>query len=74
MTMTDIEVVESFNNAWRAMCRQYRENPNLETQTALNMLGKIIGMVDSEVKKSHINRQITIDEWLSMLDGGEEGR
>ena len=66
--MTDIEVVKSFNNAWRAMCRQYRENPNQETQTALNMLGKIISMVDSEVKKSHVNRQITIYEWLSMLD------
>lgn len=69
MTMTDIEVVESFNNAWRAMCRQYRKNPCGGIQTALNMLGRIIGKVDSEVKKSHINRQITIDEWLSMLDG-----
>ena len=67
--MTDIEVVESFNNAWIAMCRQYRENPNKETQTALNMLGRIIGKVDIEVKKSHINRRITIDEWLFMLDG-----
>ena len=69
--MTDIEVVESFNNAWRMMCRQYRESPNQETQTALNMLGRIIGIVESEVKKSHLNRQITIDEWLSMLGGGE---
>lgn len=69
--MTDIEVVESFKNAWITMCRQYRKNPNKEMKIALNMLGRIIGIVEIEVKKSHINRQITIDEWLSMLGGGE---
>ncbi len=65
--MTDKEVIESFNNAWRAMCRQYREQHKQEMQAALNMLGRIISKVESEVKQSHATRQITIDEWLAML-------
>lgn len=66
--MTDTEVVESFNNAWRALCKQYRKHPRGDIQGALNMLGRIIGEVESEVKESHREHQITIDEWLAMLD------
>ena len=70
--MTDKEVVESFNNAWRAMCKQYRKYPTQELQTALNMLGHIIGNVKSEVEKSHRNRKITLDEWIAFLNEKED--
>lgn len=70
--MTDMEVIESFNNAWRAMCRQYRAYPEQSMQTALNMLARIINKVEKEVKESHQNKQITIDEWIEMLDKGME--
>lgn len=70
--MTDTEVVESFNNAWIALCRQYREYPKQEIQTALNMIGRIITKVETEVKESHREHQMTIDEWIEMLEQ-EEG-
>ena len=66
--MTDREVIESFNNAWRALCRQYKEYPRADFQSALNMLGRIIREVESEVKKSHREGQITLEEWIEMLN------
>lgn len=44
--MTDYQVIESFNNAWRALCKRYREYPDAGTQQALNMLGRIIAKVE----------------------------
>lgn len=70
--MKDTKVLESFNNAWRAMCRQYREYRSEEMRIALNILGKIIAKVESEVEESHKEEQITIDEWLAMLNEGLE--
>lgn len=70
--MTDTQVVESFNNAWRALCKQYRKYPSGQVQSALNMLGKIIGEVKREVEESHRESQITLDEWIAMLNEGEE--
>ncbi len=70
--MTDRQVVESFDSAWRALCKQYREYPDAGTQQALNMLGRIIGKVKNEVEDAHREKQITIDEWIAMLNGGEE--
>ena len=66
--MKDTEVLESFNNAWEAMCRQYKEYQREEMRVALNMLGKIIAKVKSEVEESHKESQITIDEWLTMIN------
>lgn len=66
--MTDREVIESFNNAWRALCKQYKEYPRADIQSALNMLGRIIGEVESEVEKSHREGQITLEEWIEMLN------
>ena len=66
--MTDREVIESFNNAWRALCRQYKEYPRADIPSALNMLGRIIGEVESEVEKSHREGQITLEEWIEMLN------
>ena len=66
--MTDREVIESFNNAWRALCKQYKEYPRADIQSALNMLGRIIGEVESEVEKSHREGQITLKEWIEMLN------
>ena len=67
--MTDKEVVESLNNAWKAMSRQYGKKPDETMRWALNMIGKIIAKVEGEVKQSHITRQITIDEWIAVLNG-----
>ena len=62
--MSDMEVVESFNNAWRALARTDID----ETQrVAMNMLARMISKVKSEVEESHREHQITVDEWLEML-------
>lgn len=66
--MTDLEVVESLDNAWRALCMQYREYPDQGVQMALNMLSRIINQAEREVRESHREHQITIDEWLSLLN------
>ncbi len=71
--MTDWQVIESFDNAWMALCKQYREYPDARTQQALNMLGRIISKVKIEVEEAHREKQITIDEWIAMLEWGEEG-
>ena len=70
--MTDRQVVESFDNAWKALCMQYRKYPEELTRQALNMLGCIIGKVKNEVEDSHRDKQMTIDEWIKMLNGGIE--
>lgn len=37
------------------------------------MLGRIIAKVENEVKESHREKQMTIDEWIKILNGeGEE--
>ena len=65
--MTDIEVVESFDNAWRALCRRYREYPDAKTKLVLNMLGRIIETVEKEVKESHREKQMTLEDWIEIL-------
>lgn len=67
--MTDRQVIESFDNAWRALCRQYRAYPSAEFQSAINMLGRMIGKVKREVEESHRDHQVTVDEWIRMLEG-----
>ena len=66
--MTDKQVIESFDNAWQALCRQYRAYPSAEFQSAINMLGRMIGQVKREVEESHRDHQITVDEWIRMLE------
>lgn len=65
--MTDREVVESFDNAWRALARRYQKYPDEGTRCALNLLSKMIREVKSEVEESHREKQITIDEWIAMM-------
>lgn len=69
--MTDVEVIESLNNSWRALVKQYSCRPDESTRNALNMLAKIIDKVEHEVKeskKSKKEHQITIDEWIAALN------
>ena len=68
--MTDRDVVESFNNAWRALAKQYSRCPDESIKDALNLLSKIIGKVNTEAEESHRETQITIEEWISMLNEG----
>lgn len=49
--------------------QQYRAYPSAEFQSAINMLGRMIGQVKREVEESHRDHQITIDEWIRMLEG-----
>jgi len=69
--MKDYDVIESLNNAWRALCRQYEKQREESMRMALNLLSKIIEEVESEVRESHRVEQITIEEWIKMLN--EEG-
>lgn len=36
----------------------------------MNLLRKIIGEVKSEVEENHRQKQITIDDWIAMLQKG----
>ena len=69
--MKDYDVIESLNNAWRALCRQYGKQREESLRMALNLLSKIIGEVETEVRESHRVKQITIEEWIKILN--EEG-
>lgn len=51
--MKDTEVIESLNNAWRALCERYDITRNEETRRALNLLREIINKADFEVKESN---------------------
>ena len=39
--MTGKEVIESLDNAWRALTRQYDKNPDEGTRCGMNLLAKI---------------------------------
>lgn len=72
--MTDREVISSLDNAWIALAKQYKKYPDNGIRCGMNLLAKIIGRVKSEVEESHKEGQITIEEWIAMLqDGIEEG-
>lgn len=66
----DDEVIESFKNAWRALCRQYDEYPDENIRNELNFLGKIIRKVDAEIKNEKAKNkegQISIEEFLEFF-------
>lgn len=60
-------VIESLDNAWRALTRQYDKNPDEGTRCGMNLLAKIIGIVKTEMEESNKEKQITIEEWITML-------
>lgn len=69
--MTDKEVVESLNNAWKAMSRQYGKKPDETMRWALNIISRVIEKVQYEVEQSHKTKQITIEECMAMLNGDD---
>lgn len=68
--MTDTEVMRSLNNAWLALLKQYNAHPDEGVRCGMNLLAKAIGKVRSEVEKSHREGQITMDEWIAILQKG----
>lgn len=66
--MTDVEVVESFDNAWRALAKLYLDSPDEVLRNSMNLLAKMIGEVRSKVNSSHEEKQMTIEEWIEMLN------
>ncbi len=68
--MTDREIIESFDNAWRALAKRYTGCPDEGIRCGMNLLAKIINEVKKEVEESHKARQITIEEWIAMLQEG----
>lgn len=65
--MTDTEVVESLHNAWVALAKQYNNYHDEGVRCGMNLLAKVIGKVRFEVEESHREGQITMDEWIAML-------
>lgn len=62
-------IIESFNNCWRALARQYSNDPSEVLQYTSNMLAKIIGKVETEVKaRRNRDNQMSIDEWLAWFE------
>lgn len=68
--MTDREVVESLNNAWMALLKQYRVHPDEGVRCGMNLLAKVVRKVNAEVEESHMEGQITMDEWIAILQEG----
>ena len=71
MNVTAENVIESIDNAWSALCRQYDEVRSEDVRIALNMVGKICMKVKSEMSKKNKNvtePQISIEEWLEWLN------
>ena len=48
--MTDKEVVESLNNAWKVMSRQYGKKPDETMRWALNIVSRVVAKVEYEVR------------------------
>lgn len=65
--ITDKEIIESLDNAWMALTKQYKSHPDEGTRHSMNILAKIIGKIKSGAEQSHKTRQITIEEWLTLL-------
>lgn len=62
------DVIKSFDNAWMALTKQYRNYPDESVRQAINLLSKIIGQVKYEVKEAQKEKRITIEEWTDMLN------
>lgn len=69
--MKDIEVIQCFENAWKAMAKMYAQyQPSENIRCAMNIIARIIGQVKNEVEESHITseaRQIDVWEWIEWL-------
>lgn len=72
--MTGKQVIESMDNAWRALCVQYDNARDEETRRALNLLSRVTQKMRSEFNEAEKNdgKQITIEEWLAWLNSDEE--
>lgn len=72
--MTSKQVIESMNNAWRALVTQYQNAPDEETRRVINIVSKIIIKMETEFNKAEKNngKQITVEEWLAWLNSDAE--
>ena len=69
--VTAEDVLESIDNAWRAIAQQYQNNSCEELRCACNLLGKICAKVRGEANrknKGDNGEQISIDEWIKWLN------
>ncbi len=73
--MTGDDILNSLDNAWRALSVQYADCRDEGIRCGMNLLAKIIEEVRAEAKRDRDtkigeageNRQITLEEWLSVL-------
>lgn len=72
--MTGKQVIESMDNAWRALCAQYDNDRDEATRRALNLLSRITAKMRSEFDEAEKNdgKQISIFEWLEWLNSDAE--
>lgn len=73
--MTVEQVIESMDNAWRALNVMQANQPDDSARHAANMVARIIDAVISEIRKSQQKEeeasregQITIEEWIAFLE------
>ena len=68
--MNDNELIETLINAWKMINAQYQNSPSESMRCAVNLVGKICAIVESEYNKRKDNegKQITIEEWLDWLN------
>lgn len=65
--ITDKEIIENLDNAWMALTKQYKSHPDEGTRHSMNILAKIIGKIKNKAEQSQKTRQITMEEWLILL-------
>ena len=72
--MTGKQVIETMDNAWRAVCVQYQNAPDDETRRVLNLVGKIVTKMKSEFDEAEKNdgKQITFEEWFEWLNSEKD--
>lgn len=70
MTEQDTLALASINNAWIALCKQMRAQPDEVTQRAMNLLARVIDTAEAEIRrrqKEEKPKQISVDEWMTWL-------
>lgn len=61
----DEDIIQSLDNAWIALCKEYDKCREEHIRLSINLLGKIIDKVKGKPKNTY--EQITIEQWLEWM-------
>ena len=67
----ECEIINSLDNAWRALFEHYENTCDEQVRIALNLIAKFTNKVKADFtdkKKREEPHQITIEEWLNFIN------